>query len=131
MKSCKKNITFTSIFLIFTIFNRQLVSFGTVREIWVFGVQKINNSFSFQARMEILEWGTPTLPMILPFQNLQPSFKIDRVIDFLNTAYFSRQNQFLYTKVLLSEYIISTSGHVLYFLRPSDPYINTDISFKY
>ena len=101
--------------MILTIFNRQLVSFGTVGEIWVFGVQKINNSFSFQARMEILEWGTFTLPMILPFQNLQPSFKIESVIDSLNTAYFSGQNQFLYTNVFLSEYIINTSSHIFIF----------------
>ena len=69
--------------------------------------------------------------MILPFQNLQPSFKIDGVIEFLDTAYLKGQNQFPDTKVPLFENIMNTSGHIIYFLKPNDPYINTDIPFKY
>ena len=79
----------------------------------------------------ILKQGTLTLTHILLFKNVQPSFKIDGVIDCLNTAYLKGQNQFPDTKVLLSENIINTSGHIKYFLKPNDLYNNTDIPFKY
>ena len=130
MKSCKK-YNFSQYFLIFTTFNRQLVSFGTVREIWVFTVQKFNNYFSFQVWLEIFKWDTLTLPKLLPFQNLQPSLKIEGVIEFLDATYLKGQNQFPDTKVLLSENIMNTSGHIKYFLKPNDLYTNTDITFTY
>ena len=81
--------------------------------------------------MEIFKWDTFTLLMILPFQNLHPSFKIEGVIEFLDATHLKRQNQIPDTKVLLSENIINTSGHIIYFLKPNGRYINADIPFKY
>ena len=81
--------------------------------------------------MEIFKWDTLTVPMKLPFQNIHTSFKIERVIEFFDATYLKGQNQFPDTKVLLSENIINTSGHIIYFLKPNDLYTNTDIPFKY
>ena len=54
-------------------------------------VQRINNSFNFKARLEILKWEYHGQCKSTPFQNLHPSLKTEGVIDFLNTKnpYFS------------------------------------------
>jgi hypothetical protein len=73
---------------------------------------KINSSFNFQDRLEIFKWDTFTLSMILPFQNLQPSLKIDGVIDFYTAPIFRDKTNFLtqrcfYLKISLTQVAIS------------------------